>query len=416
MFFEFPKLYIQRTVAREWFGRVWVIVAHAHFENVSAGRRVMRVEAIFSLIAAWLMLVILSASARAQATSSTLSISFDFRNGSLGWQGGFADYPPANDDGIYMLRAEMRDLPSELGVSGTGFYFQGKNHSDDLFMFMKRRLAPSDGLVAGQAYWLDFKVVLASNAQDCGGVGGPPGFGVVVKVGGAPAEPRTLFDGLKILRLNVDKWNQLQSGIHASVAGDIWNGLPCNHNSTPYVSIERTHRHVAPVLANSDGELWLLVGTDSGFEGLTGLYYQRIDVRLTPLSAPPPPKLLTTRNRDGSASGRAAALDSVAMTREPFSVLTTRNFSHDQQTRLILFAYDMELGTGEDVSVVTAQAEDAQQKVYRLAVEAVRKVPDWEWITQVVVRLPPELANTGDVSLSIELRGVPSNKALVRLE
>jgi hypothetical protein len=49
-------------------------------------------------------------------------------------------------------------------------------------------------------------------------------------------------------------------------------------------------------------------------------------------------------------------------------------------------------------------------------VEAVRKVPDWKWITQVVVKLPLELENAGDVSISINVRGVPSNKALVRLE
>ena len=369
---------------------------------------------VFSLTASWLVLVMLSASVHAQGTNSTLSFSYDFRNGPLGWQADFADYPPSNDS-IFLLLAEMRDLPAELGVSGTGFYIQGKNHSDDLFMFMKRRLAAADGIIAGQAYWLDFKVVLASNAQDCGGVGGAPGFSVFVKVGGAPAEPRTRLNTLKHLRLNVDKADQSQSGVHASVAGDIWNGLPCD-NLAPYVSIERTHRHIAPVFANSDGELWLLVGTDSGFEGFTGIYYQRIDVRLTPVTAPPP-KLLTTPNNDRSPSARATAVDSVAMTREPFSVMTAQNFSQDQQTRLILFAYDMELGFGEDVSVVTAKAEDAQQKVYPLAVESIRKVANWEWITQVVVRLPPELANAGDgdVSVSVELRGVSSNKALVRL-
>ena len=75
-----------------------------------------------------------------------------------------------------MLRAEMRDLPPELGVSGTGFYFQGSNLSDDLFMFMKRRLGPSDGVVAGQAYWLDYTVVLASGASACAGIGGSPGL------------------------------------------------------------------------------------------------------------------------------------------------------------------------------------------------------------------------------------------------
>ena len=374
----------------------------------------MRVEVIFSLIAALLVLVMMSASAHAQATSSPLSITFDFRNGAQGWQSGFADYNPSPNHGDFMLRAEMRDLPVELGVAGTGFYFQGNNHSDDLFMFLKRRLGPSEGIVAGQAYWLDYTIVLASNAPDCGGIGGAPAFSVVVKVGGAPAEPRTLLDSLGSLGLNVDKSNQFQSGIHASVAGDIWNGLPCTINS--YVSIQRNHRHLAPVQANSDGELWLLVGTDSGFEGFTNVYYQRIDVRLTPLSAAPAPKLLTTQNRDGSDSGRAAALNSVTMTREPFSVLTTHNFNHDQQTRLILLAHSVVLGTGEDASVVTAQAEDAQQQLYQLPVEVVRRVPNWEWITQVVVRVPPELANKGDVSVSIGLRGVPSNKVLVRLE
>ena len=134
----------------------------------------MKFKVFLNIIIACLVFLTLSVTAAAQATTFPLSLSFDFRNGPLGWQGGFADYPPSLDDGGFALRAEMRDLPAELGVNGTGFDFQGMNRSDDLFMFMKRRLGPSDGIVAGQAYWLDFTVVLASNAQDCGGVGGPP--------------------------------------------------------------------------------------------------------------------------------------------------------------------------------------------------------------------------------------------------
>jgi hypothetical protein len=34
------------------------------------------------------------------------------------------------------------------------------------------------------------------------------------------------------------------------------------------------------VKSSASGDLWLLVGTDSGFEGQTELYYQRIDVHL----------------------------------------------------------------------------------------------------------------------------------------
>src|SRR6266513_1695923 len=64
--------------------------------------------------------------ALAQVAPAPVSISFDFRNGALKWQAGFADYPPATDkNGIYELLAEMRTMPPELGVNGTGFYIQG---------------------------------------------------------------------------------------------------------------------------------------------------------------------------------------------------------------------------------------------------------------------------------------------------
>jgi hypothetical protein len=34
--------------------------------------------------------------------------------------------------------------------------------------------------------------------------------------------------------------------------------------------------------ADAQGRLWLIVGTDSGFEATTSLWYTRIDVRLVP--------------------------------------------------------------------------------------------------------------------------------------
>src|SRR5688500_291161 len=55
----------------------------------------------------------------------------DFRFGPLGWEAGFADYSPVNGD--MELLAEMRALPPEIAPSGTAFYMQGHNRSDDLF-------------------------------------------------------------------------------------------------------------------------------------------------------------------------------------------------------------------------------------------------------------------------------------------
>lgn len=92
----------------------------------------------FASISVLVFFVAFSGVALAQGTPAPITVTYDFRNGAQGWQAGFADYPPATDDGFYGLKAEIRSLPPELGINGTGFYIQGNNHSDDLFMFLKR--------------------------------------------------------------------------------------------------------------------------------------------------------------------------------------------------------------------------------------------------------------------------------------
>lgn len=76
-------------------------------------------------------------------------------------------------------------------------------------------------------------------------------------------------------------------------------------------------------------------------------------------------------------------------------------------------ALGLELMPGEDISVVTAQAEDAAHIIYPLTVEYVGKVPNFDWLTQVNLRLPDGLAGTQDVLISVRLRGAVSNKVLV---
>jgi hypothetical protein len=128
---------------------------------------------------------------------------------------------------------------------------------------------------------------------------------------------------------------------------------------------------------------------------------------ITP-SAAAPPTLLTQAN-----TNRAIALDSVTFTRDPFAVFNSLNFSFDQRTRVMLFATGLELMPGESLSVVTAQAEDSAHRIFPLTVEYVGKVPNFDWYTQVNVRLPDELAGAGDVLVSVSLRGAVSNKVVV---
>ena len=122
------------------------------------------------------------------------------------------------------------------------------------------------------------------------------------------------------------------------------------------------------------------------------------------------PTLLTVEN-----TNRAMALDSVTFIREPFPQITVDNFSSDLRTRLVLFAFGLELAQGEDLSVVTAQAEDAGHVTYPLKVEYVGKVPGFDWLSQIVVRLPDDSLSAGDLLVSVSLRGAASNKVLIRI-
>ncbi len=219
---------------------------------------------------------------------SSIRLEFDFREGTQGWEAGFAEYSPEMEEDL-MLIAELRPLPPELESDGTGYYLEGMNRSDDLFMFLKRRLGTEDGVVPDQEYRVKFTIAFASNAPSGAvGIGGPPGESVFLKAGASSVGPVVYLDPeTDYYVMNVDKGaGNSGDGEAASIVGHIANGLSAEEidwQNPPYVSLKRQHRHKYTVTASPDGELWLLVGTDSGFEGLTGIYYQSIEVTLTPV-------------------------------------------------------------------------------------------------------------------------------------
>lgn len=114
-----------------------------------------------------------------------------------------------------------------------------------------------------------------------------------------------------------------------------------------------------------------------------------------------------------SDSTRAIAFDSVTRQREPFSTTTEIKFGPDHATRIMLFAMNLSLAPGEPAGAITAEAEDAGHNLYPLTVETVRQVPEQPWATSVVMRLPDNLPQTGDVLVRITYRGQASNRVRV---
>jgi hypothetical protein len=136
--------------------------------------------------------------------------------------------------------------------------------------------------------------------------------------------------------------------------------------------------------------------------------YVRVYQRSTPSSTP---LLLTEDN-----SNRALALDSVTQVADPFPIVGSFNFSQDHRTRVTLLATNFDLRPGDTTAIVTAQAQDSVGNVYPLTVEFVGRLPEFDWITQVVVRLPDGLTVPTDLVVTINARGTLSNQALISVK
>ena len=194
---------------------------------------------------------------------------FDFAQGAEGWTGGFADYP-VGEEAYYELVFEHDTLPELLDQNQFSLKLSGNNHSDDLFMYIKRKVS---GLKPNTVYYINFTVEFATNVPDnMVGVGGSPGESVYIKVGATTTEPKKEKDGDNYYRMTIDKSNQSQSGEDMVVIGDFSNDT--NHEGY----ILKTVDNKSPFGAATDenGNLWLIIGTESGFEATTTIYYNSV--------------------------------------------------------------------------------------------------------------------------------------------
>jgi hypothetical protein len=233
------------------------------------------------LLAASFAAAPLSAQKVLKNTAEEIVLRWDFNEGSGGWLAGFTDYTLEVSDLRRM--AEIRRLPAEVDSSRFGYFLQSMNRSDDIFMYLKTPLTHEMGLEANTRYGVTIDIEFLSNEPEgCFGVGGPPAEAVTLKAGVTPVEPIPLLIA-DYVDINVDKGQQVTGGRDAGVVSHIGNGRACEDEGRPYVFLHRVYHHPEPVTSRPDGKLWVMVGTDSGYEGLTQLYYYSIQVTLRPL-------------------------------------------------------------------------------------------------------------------------------------
>lgn len=215
----------------------------------------------------FLCLFILTSAAHAKQ----LILNFDFNRGAQGWIAGFADFP-TGERAFYELQAGIRPLPPEISRLREGYMVNGNNHSDDLYMYLYRRLSRVNGLKPLTSYWVNYQITFNSDAPTgCFGAGGAPGESVYLKAGAINRRP-TLF---------VDPQNYIRTTFsHQPLVSNVANGISCEKELHSYRRLIKRQSRSTVVTTNRWGEMWLIVGTDSGFESTTKIYFEKIKVWL----------------------------------------------------------------------------------------------------------------------------------------
>jgi uncharacterized protein GlcG (DUF336 family) len=108
-------------------------------------------------------------------------------------------------------------------------------------------------------------------------------------------------------------------------------------------------------------------------------------------------------------STRALAFETVSQQKEPFPLAASVRFGNDTQTRIMLFSKNLQLQPGETAADVTAHIETSNGP-RPVMVEYVGILPDYDWATTVIIRLPADIGDVGDVLVGIRYHNMNSNR------
>jgi hypothetical protein len=160
------------------------------------------------------------------------------------------------------------------GTTNPGLRLQGHNRSDDLFMGIVKELS---GLKASTTYTLTLSFTLYTEAEAGSiGIGGSPADSVYVKAGFTNVLPEVSEgqDGLWVL--NIDKGQQSQGSAGIPVVGTM-----AKPEGSEAGFVSKGFEVTLTLKTDASGKLWLVIGSDSGYEGLTVYYLDDIAITAT---------------------------------------------------------------------------------------------------------------------------------------
>jgi hypothetical protein len=225
------------------------------------------------LLSILLSLIAMSCATQDEDAISIKTNTFDFNEGENGWKHGFSQYRTVGDSAEAELKYAYADKPPSL-PEGKGLMLSGKSSTPELFMFIKKQLTD---LRPETDYTITVNVEVASSAaSQTNNLAAPSVF---LKVGAVSYEPLTIKTADKVI-INVDKGEEDQDGSEMLNIGNIIGSNSIDYNLTLKSS---SSKNPTPILARTDsnGSLWIIVGTESNFNGTTTVFYSKVNVILT---------------------------------------------------------------------------------------------------------------------------------------
>lgn len=198
---------------------------------------------------------------------------YDFSQSDFGFTPMIADYP-VGEETFYELDVSYGNLPEPFATE-KGWKISGNNHSDDLLATV---VAPVTGLEPMRTYSASIEVEIITDVpSNCFGIGGSPGFSVYVKAAVSDQEPSRSVDNLNHYRINLDIGNQSNSGTEGQSIGNVENSLDCGQPQAWEKKVLTTQTAI-DVTSDNNGQVWILAGFDSGFEGKTTIYLSNLSI------------------------------------------------------------------------------------------------------------------------------------------
>lgn len=204
--------------------------------------------------------------------------SYKFSDGDLGWTFEAVDYPSNVDKEEWQINSVV-GTEDFTGNNTNAFWLYGNNHSDDIFLYVYKDI---EGLKKDTTYNATINVdAVTPYGKESMGIGGSPAASVYAKAGLVTVEPKPEkreYQGSNyyLLPESIDKGQQSNGGEDLKLLGTLAgqteaiNGL---------YDLQYT---LETIFTTSDAaEAWIIVGIDSGFEGLNIIGIQSVELDIT---------------------------------------------------------------------------------------------------------------------------------------